>query len=168
MERVALGGADEPAVIVDYAHTPDALAQALAALRPLAQSRGGALWCVFGCGGNRDAGKRPLMGAAAREHADALIVTSDNPRDEIPQAIIKRILSGITDHMRVAVETDRARAIAVAIWNAQPADVILIAGKGHEDYQEMRGQRRPFSDQQEVRAALQRRAQARAMQEGRA
>ena len=153
MERVA-AGASEPAVIVDYAHTPDALDKALAALRPLAQARGGALWCVFGCGGNRDAGKRPQMGAAAQARADALVVTSDNPRDENPQAIIDQILQGIADQANVAVEPDRASAIVLAIENAQAADVILIAGKGHEDYQETRGQRQPFSDQRQARAAL--------------
>ncbi|MDR0457549.1 MAG: UDP-N-acetylmuramoyl-L-alanyl-D-glutamate--2,6-diaminopimelate ligase, partial [Burkholderiaceae bacterium] len=158
MEQVTADGAGAPAVIVDYAHTPDALEKALTALRPLARARGGALWCVFGCGGNRDAGKRPRMGAAAQACADALVVTSDNPRDEAPQAIIDAILSGITARARVvAVEADRARAIALAVDGAQAADVILIAGKGHEDYQEVRGQRRHFSDQQQARAALQRR-----------
>ncbi|MDR0274307.1 MAG: UDP-N-acetylmuramoyl-L-alanyl-D-glutamate--2,6-diaminopimelate ligase [Burkholderiaceae bacterium] len=161
MERVAVGGNDEPTVIVDYAHTPDALDQALAALRPLANTRGGQLVCVFGCGGNRDAGKRPLMGAKALARADTLAVTSDNPRGEDPQAIIDGILQGIADRARVTVEPDRARAIALAIEQAQATDVILIAGKGHEDYQEMRGQRTPFSDQREARAALQRRAAAR-------
>jgi UDP-N-acetylmuramoyl-L-alanyl-D-glutamate--2,6-diaminopimelate ligase len=165
MERVAPEATNAPAVIVDYAHTPDALDKALAALRPLAHARGGALWCVFGCGGNRDVGKRPQMGAVARARADTLVVTSDNPRDEVPQAIIDGILQGIVDHMRVNVEADRAHAIALAIGGAQPADVILIAGKGHEDYQETHGQRRPFSDQRVARAALQRRA---ATQEARA
>jgi len=159
MERVALRGESDPIVIVDYAHTPDALDQALLALRPLAAARGGQLVCVFGCGGNRDAGKRPLMGAAARARADALIVTSDNPRDEAPQAIIDGILQGIADRARITAEADRARAIALAIESAHATDVILIAGKGHEDYQEVRGQRRPFSDQHQARAALQRRAQ---------
>ncbi|MDR0480126.1 MAG: UDP-N-acetylmuramoyl-L-alanyl-D-glutamate--2,6-diaminopimelate ligase [Burkholderiaceae bacterium] len=161
MERVAVRGDDEPVAIVDYSHTPDALDKALTALRPLARARGGKLWCVFGCGGNRDPGKRPLMGAVVRAHADALIVTSDNPRDEDPQAIIDAILKGIADRVRVTVEPDRARAIAWAIETAQPADVILIAGKGHEDYQDVRGQRLPFSDQREARAALQRRTAAR-------
>jgi len=165
LERVAVRGNDEPAVLVDYAHTPDALDKALAALRPLARTRGGRLICVFGCGGNRDAGKRPLMGAAARSGADVLVVTSDNPRDEAPRAIIDDILQGIADRVRVAVEPDRARAIALAIEQAQAADVILIAGKGHEDYQEVRGQRRPFSDQGQARTALQQRA---AMREVRA
>ena len=155
MERVKGRNGDRPAVIVDYAHTPDALALALAALRQVARARGGLLWCVFGCGGNRDTGKRPLMGATARAGADALVVTSDNPRDEAPQAIIDAILGGIADRTRVTVEVNRARAIALAIESAQAADVILIAGKGHEDYQEVRGQRKPFSDPCEARAALQ-------------
>jgi UDP-N-acetylmuramoyl-L-alanyl-D-glutamate--2,6-diaminopimelate ligase len=158
MERVVVGGDGAPAVIVDYAHTPDALDQALLALRPLAAARGGLLWCVFGCGGHRDAGKRPRMGAAARARADVLIVTSDNPRDEDPQTIIHGILQGIPAHRAwPVIEADRARAIALAIENAQAFDVILIAGKGHEDYQETRGQRKPFSDQREARVALQRR-----------
>jgi UDP-N-acetylmuramoyl-L-alanyl-D-glutamate--2,6-diaminopimelate ligase len=161
MERVGLRDDDQPAVIVDYAHTPDALALALTASRQLAHARGGQLWCVFGCGGNRDAGKRPLMGAAARAGADALVVTSDNPRDETPQAIIDAILGGIADRTRVTVEVNRARAIALAIAGAQAADVILIAGKGHEDYQEVRGQRKLFSDQHEALAVLQWRQAAR-------
>jgi UDP-N-acetylmuramoyl-L-alanyl-D-glutamate--2,6-diaminopimelate ligase len=155
MERVqGANSAGEPLVAVDYAHTPDALEKALAALRPRAAGRGGRLWCVFGCGGERDAGKRPLMGAAAQAGADAVVVTSDTPRGEAPQAIIDAILQRIAGRARVAVQADRASAIAQAIANAQAADVILIAGKGHEDYQETRGQRLPFSDQQQARAAL--------------
>jgi UDP-N-acetylmuramoyl-L-alanyl-D-glutamate--2,6-diaminopimelate ligase len=157
LEPVQLAGG--PLAVIDFAHTPDALDKALAALQPLARQRGGKLWCVFGCGGNRDAGKRPLMGAAARAGADQLVVTSDNPRDEAPQAIIDAILGGIAGRADVIVEADRARAIARAMENAQAADVVLIAGKGHEDYQEARGQRLPFSDQNQARAALQRRAQ---------
>jgi len=155
MERVpGPHEASAPLVLVDYAHTPDALEKALAALRPLAARRGGKLCCVFGCGGNRDAGKRPLMGAAARTHADALVVTNDNPRGENPQTIIADILKGIADRVNITVEPDRASAIALAIENAQAADVVLIAGKGHEDYQEEHGQRRPFSDQACARQAL--------------
>jgi UDP-N-acetylmuramoyl-L-alanyl-D-glutamate--2,6-diaminopimelate ligase len=150
-------GAYLPVAVIDYAHTPDALEKALAALRPLARQRGGKLWCVFGCGGNRDAGKRSLMGAVAQAGADGIVVTSDNPRDEEPQAIIEEILKGISDRAQVTVEADRARAITLAIENTHGGDVVLIAGKGHEDYQEIRGQCRPFSDQHEARAALQRR-----------
>jgi murE/murF fusion protein len=144
----------KPLVAVDYAHTPDALQQALAALRPVAQARGGRLWCVFGCGGNRDAGKRPLMGAAAQQLADAVIVTSDNPRFEVPQDIIAHIVAGMPAAANVQVEQDRALAIAAAIRSAASRDVVLIAGKGHEDYQESAGVRVPFSDQEYARQAL--------------
>lgn len=151
LERVELAGA--PLAVVDYAHTPDAIDKALAALRPLAAQRGGQLWCVFGCGGDRDKAKRPLMGAAAEAGADHLVITSDNPRGEAPEAIIDDILRGV----RLAaalIEVDRARAITLALAQAQASDVVLIAGKGHEDYQEERGTRRPFSDQAEARRAL--------------
>ncbi len=153
-----LGGAGQPLVAVDYAHTPDALAQALAALAPMAAARGGRLWCVFGCGGNRDAGKRPLMGAAAQKGADRVIVTSDNPRGEVPAAIIHQVLAGTIASTQVSAEVDRAAAVAQAIAQADARDVVLIAGKGHEDYQETAGVRRPFSDLEQARAALARRA----------
>jgi len=149
-----LGNADQPLVAVDYAHTPDALAKALQALRSLAEQRGGQLWCVFGCGGDRDTSKRPLMGAMAASHADRVLVTSDNPRSEQPDAIISQILLGLTGQPEVMVQPDRALAIAQAIGQAAPHDVILLAGKGHEDYQEVAGQRRPFSDLVQARAAL--------------
>jgi murE/murF fusion protein len=149
-----LGGADQPLVAVDYAHTPDALAKALQALRSLAEQRGGQLWCVFGCGGDRDTGKRPLMGAMAASHADRVLVTSDNPRSEKPDTIISQILLGLTGQAAVMVQPDRALAIAQAIGQAAPRDVILLAGKGHEDYQEVAGQRLPFSDLVQARAAL--------------
>lgn len=144
----------QPMVVVDYAHTPDALSQALQALRPLAHARGGQLWCVFGCGGERDSGKRPLMGAAARQYADCVVLTSDNPRGEKPQTIISQILLGMLSERSAQVEVDRARAIASAVSQAQPDDVVLIAGKGHEDTQETAGVKRPFSDQAHARAAL--------------
>ncbi|MFM1907196.1 MAG: hypothetical protein RLZZ591_873 [Pseudomonadota bacterium] len=147
-----------PLVAVDYAHTPDALDQALQALRPLAQQRGGQLWCVFGCGGDRDASKRPLMGAVAAQRADLVLVTSDNPRNELPEAIIAQVLGGVAGHP-VGSEVDRARAIAHAVQTAAPADVLLVAGKGHEDYQDVAGVKRPFSDVAVVRQALQARAQ---------
>ncbi len=149
-----LGDADQPLVAVDYAHTPDALAKALQALRSLADQRGGQLWCVFGCGGDRDASKRPLMGAMAASHANRVLVTSDNPRSEKPDAIISQILLGLTGQAAVMVQPDRAQAIAQAIGQAAPRDVILLAGKGHEDYQEVAGQRLPFSDLVQARAAL--------------
>jgi UDP-N-acetylmuramoyl-L-alanyl-D-glutamate--2,6-diaminopimelate ligase len=145
MQRVN-DGDDEPLVVVDYAHTPDALDKALQAVRPLAAARGGALVCVFGCGGNRDAGKRPMMGGLAARGADRVIVTSDNPRLEDPQAIVDQILVGTTGASTVQVELDRGLAIERALREAGPRDVVLIAGKGHEDYQDAGGHKRPFSD----------------------
>ncbi len=150
----------QPLVAVDYAHTPDALSKALQALKPLAGHRGGKLWCVFGCGGDRDAVKRPLMGAIAAAHADQVLVTSDNPRSEKPQAIISQILLGLEGHVALMVEPDRALAIALAVHQAAPQDVVLIAGKGHEDYQEVAGKRLPFLDLDHVRHALGRRGNA--------
>ncbi len=144
-------------VVVDYAHTPDALEKVLLALRPLAVARGGRLWCVFGCGGNRDATKRPLMGAIAARLADRVVVTSDNPRDEVPSAILAQILAGVTGHDEIAVIEDRREAIASAVAEAADGDVIVLAGKGHEDYQEVRGVKLPFLDEAEARAALARR-----------
>lgn len=157
MEQLSLQG--QPLVAVDYAHTPDALTQALAALRPLAQARAGRLWCVFGCGGDRDPLKRPLMAAAAQQGADQVLLTSDNPRSESPTAILAQVAGG----MQPAgapwhTEPDRAQAIAQAIAQAAAADVVLIAGKGHEDYQEVQGQRLPFSDMAHARQALATRA----------
>jgi len=149
-----LGGEAAPLAVVDYAHTPDALAQALAALRSTAAARGGRLICVFGCGGNRDAGKRPLMGAAAAQGADAVILTSDNPRDEAPQAILADIVRGIGSGANARVIEDRAQAIHAALAGADARDVVLIAGKGHEPYQEIAGQRLPFSDADCAAAAL--------------
>jgi len=147
-----------PEVVVDYSHTPDALEKALIALQPLARERGGALWCVFGCGGNRDAGKRPLMGAIAQRLAQHVVVTSDNPRLEDPHAIIGQIVAGF-DAKAAAPTTieNRAAAIAHAVQHAAPADVILLAGKGHEDYQDAGGTKHPFSDLAQAAAALARR-----------
>jgi UDP-N-acetylmuramoyl-L-alanyl-D-glutamate--2,6-diaminopimelate ligase len=160
MQRVAAGAAGQPEVVVDYAHTPDALEKVLLALQPLARARGGRLWCVFGCGGNRDAAKRPMMGAVAARHAEHVVLTSDNPRHEAPQLILAQILAGIVGHDEVDVIEDRAAAIADAIARAGAADVVLLAGKGHEDYQEVAGVRRPFSDADAARAALRRREEA--------
>ena len=143
-----------PLVAVDYAHTPDALGQALDALRPLATQRGGKLWCVFGCGGDRDNTKRPMMGALAAQKADQVIVTSDNPRSEKPEAIIAQILLGMPPCSAVQVQSDRAQAIAQAIANAGVNDVILLAGKGHETTQEVAGQKIEFSDRTHAGAAL--------------
>ncbi len=147
-----LGGDAAPLIVVDYAHTPDALEKVLTTLRGTAAARGGRLVCVFGCGGDRDPGKRPLMGALAERLADAVLVTSDNPRSEDPQAIIEAIRAG----MRQAApgEADRAAAIGRAIRRAAARDVILIAGKGHEPYQEIKGVRLPFADGAVATAAL--------------
>ncbi|WP_295855985.1 UDP-N-acetylmuramoyl-L-alanyl-D-glutamate--2,6-diaminopimelate ligase [uncultured Xylophilus sp.] len=152
MECVVRDGA--PLVAVDYAHTPDAIAQALAALRPLADERGGALVCVFGCGGDRDGSKRPRMAAAAAAGADKVWLTSDNPRREDPLAILAQAAAGLPPGHPTQQEPDRARAIAAAIAAAGPHDVVLLAGKGHEDYQEIAGVRRPFSDRAEAERAL--------------
>ena len=149
------GGPGQPLVAVDYAHTPDALGHALQALRPLVAQRGGQLWCVFGCGGDRDPIKRPLMGAMAARHADRVIVTNDNPRSEQPQAIISQTLRGLVGFEPVVVQPDRALAIAQALAQADARDVVLVAGKGHEDYQEVAGVKQPFSDRVQVARALQ-------------
>lgn len=143
-----------PLVVIDYAHTPDALEKVLTALRPVAQGRAGRLWCVFGCGGGRDATKRPLMAAVAQKNADQVVVTSDNPRDESAATIVSQILLGLTHCDSVYVETDRALAIAQTLAQAQPGDVVLLAGKGHENYQEVRGVKHPFSDRTHAEAAL--------------
>jgi UDP-N-acetylmuramoyl-L-alanyl-D-glutamate--2,6-diaminopimelate ligase len=147
---------DRPLVIVDYAHTPDALDKVLAALEPVARSRGGRLVAVFGAGGGRDAAKRPQMGLAASRRADRVLLTSDNPRGEEPLAIIEAIRRGVQGP-GCTVEPDRARAIESAIAEAAAADVILVAGKGHEEYQEIAGRKLPFSDADVARAALKRR-----------
>lgn len=143
-----------PLVAVDYAHTPDALEKALRALQPAARQRQGKLWCVFGCGGDRDNSKRPLMGQAAQANADGVFVTSDNPRSEVPESIIDQILVGMQTGETLHVQADRAAAIAQAIARADARDVVLIAGKGHEDYQETKGVRHPFSDMAEAHKAL--------------
>jgi UDP-N-acetylmuramoyl-L-alanyl-D-glutamate--2,6-diaminopimelate ligase len=158
MQRI--GGEGTPLAVVDYAHTPDALAQALAALAPLARARGGRLWVVFGAGGDRDAGKRAPMGEAAARLADRVVITSDNPRTEAPEAIVDAIARGVPADRAARVEriVDRAAAIAHALVIADEADVVLIAGKGHEDYQDIGGVKRPFSDVEHARAALTRRA----------
>ncbi|MEK6210501.1 MAG: UDP-N-acetylmuramoyl-L-alanyl-D-glutamate--2,6-diaminopimelate ligase [Pseudomonadota bacterium] len=142
-----------PLVVVDYAHTPDALEKALETLRSTLSSEG-RLHCVFGCGGDRDPGKRPLMGEVASRLADRVVITSDNPRSENPRAIIDEILAGA--HPNYAIEEDRAMAILQAISGAAPQDVVLIAGKGHETYQEIGGRRLPFDDAEVAREILQR------------
>jgi UDP-N-acetylmuramoyl-L-alanyl-D-glutamate--2,6-diaminopimelate ligase len=145
------GGVLAPLAVVDYAHTPDALQKALSAARAHCRGR---LTVVFGCGGDRDPGKRPLMGAIAAELADGIIITDDNPRTESPQVIAAGIGAGIPAGRAFRVELDRARAIHAALDGARDNDVVVVAGKGHEDYQIYGQERRPFSDQQVVAAAL--------------
>ena len=147
---------DAPLVVIDYAHTPDALEKVLQALRPIAAQRGGKLVAVFGAGGDRDAGKRPVMGAIVARLTDRAVVTSDNPRSEDPLRIISQIEAGMGQPREV--EPDRAKAINLAIAQADRTDVVLIAGKGHENYQEMAGRRLPFSDAAVARDALARRS----------
>jgi UDP-N-acetylmuramoyl-L-alanyl-D-glutamate--2,6-diaminopimelate ligase len=160
-----LSGNDAPLVVIDYAHTPDALQKTLGALRDVARQRGGRLWCVFGCGGDRDAGKRPQMGAAA-EAADEVIITSDNPRSENPADIMAQIAAGMagatttgaTEGARPLLIEDRAAAILRAVKHAAKNDVVLLAGKGHEQYQEIRGRKLPFLDADHAALALAARA----------
>ena len=150
MQRI--GGGDRPTVVVDYAHTPDAIEKVLNALRPVADAGGGRLVIVFGAGGERDPDKRPLMGAVAARCADRIILTSDNPRGEDPHVILAAIGGGV--QAAHDVEPDRAKAIAGAIAAAATGDVILLAGKGHEQYQEIGGWRLPFSDERVASEAL--------------
>ena len=156
MQRVGLAGApagsgQRPAVLVDYAHTPDGLENALAACRPFTR---GQLICLFGCGGDRDRGKRPQMGAIAARLADRVVVTSDNPRSEEPQAILADVVAGIPAGTDLRVEPDRAQAISAAIATAKAEDLVLIAGKGHEDYQILATGRIHFDDREQAELAL--------------
>lgn len=146
-----LGGGDKPLVVVDYAHTPDALEKVLLALRPHAHGR---LLCLFGCGGDRDRGKRPIMAQIAERHADGVLVTDDNPRSEDRARIIDDIRAGFAKPEAVRFVAGRGEAIARLIASAAADDVVLLAGKGHEDYQEIAGIRQPFSDLQEAAKAL--------------
>jgi UDP-N-acetylmuramoyl-L-alanyl-D-glutamate--2,6-diaminopimelate ligase len=150
-----LGGGDRPLVVIDYAHTPDALDKVLTALRP-AVGEGSELVCLFGAGGERDRGKRPQMGRLAAKLADRVLVTNDNPRGEDPAAIASEIVHGIreTGNRRYSIELDRALAIASAIAEARQGDIVLLAGKGHETYQECNGSRQPFSDAEHAARAL--------------
>ncbi|MCC6472791.1 MAG: UDP-N-acetylmuramoyl-L-alanyl-D-glutamate--2,6-diaminopimelate ligase [Burkholderiales bacterium] len=147
-----LGGGGRPLVVVDYAHSPDALEQALVALGDVARACGGRLVALFGCGGERDRGKREMMGAVASRHADAIVITSDNPRGEPPEDIIAEVARGV----RIPYESvlERGEAIRRALRSAGPRDVVLLAGKGHENYQEIAGRRLPFSDLEAARLAL--------------
>jgi UDP-N-acetylmuramoyl-L-alanyl-D-glutamate--2,6-diaminopimelate ligase len=159
-----LGGGTRPLVFVDYAHSPDALEHALTTLRELLASNPSPithhpsrLICVFGCGGDRDRGKRPRMGRIAARLADRVVVTSDNPRGEEPAEIIGDIVAGVSGGARgIEIEPDRRAAILRAVAEARSGDIVLVAGKGHEDYQEIRGVRHPFSDAAVAREALSR------------
>jgi len=150
MEVVDPAALDKPMAVVDYAHTPDALAKSLGALREHCR---GSLWCVFGCGGDRDPGKRPIMGAIADDLADQIIVTDDNPRSENPEAITQAIVGGIQSHAARVIH-DRGEAIGTALKEATAGDIVLIAGKGHEDYQIYGQTRRSFSDRREAQRFL--------------
>ena len=145
------GEVSQPVVVVDYAHTPDALRQALTALRSHLH---GQLVCVFGCGGDRDSGKRPMMAQVAESLADRIVMTTDNPRDEEPRAIIEDMLAGLSRPENAQVEENRAAAIRRAVRECGPGDIVLIAGKGHEAWQEVKGRKIPFSDEAAVNAAL--------------
>jgi len=156
-----LGGQDAPLIVIDYAHTPDALEKTLSTLREVAKQRNGRLWCVFGCGGDRDPGKRPQMGKVAQA-ADHIVATSDNPRSEDPGKILEQVVAGI-DTARLGKDAlhvieDRASAILWAVRHAAKSDVVLLAGKGHESYQEIKGKKLPFLDADHAALALAARA----------
>ena len=148
-----LGGAGRPLVVVDYAHTPDALDKVLTALRPHVGAEG-RLVCVFGCGGDRDRGKRPEMAAVAERLADQVVVTDDNPRTEDPAAIVADIRAGFAQPEQVSFAGRREVAIAQAVAAATAQDIVVLAGKGHEPYQEIAGVRHPFSDLDQAERAL--------------
>ncbi len=154
MERVQTREAQDVSVIVDYAHTPDSLENLLKAARPFIKNK---MICVFGCGGDRDRTKRPLMGKIAADLADLAVVTSDNPRTEDPQQILDDVVAGIPQDVKIIVESDRAVAIATAIASAEPGDGVLIAGKGHEDYQIIGTTKIHFDDREQALQALQNR-----------
>ena len=137
--------------VVDYAHTPDAMDNVLRTMRRLTKNR---IICVFGAGGNRDRGKRPLMGKSAEKWSDVVIITSDNPRDEEPESIIEDILDGVEDKGKIKVIPDRREAIAEALNIAEEGDIVAILGKGHEDYQEIKGVKYPFSDSEVLKKFL--------------
>jgi|TARA_B110000483_G_scaffold178035_1_gene210583 UDP-N-acetylmuramoyl-L-alanyl-D-glutamate--2,6-diaminopimelate ligase len=148
-----LSNHDKTDVVIDFAHTPDALEKTLMSLRHVMHKEG-QLWCVFGCGGERDFGKRPLMGSIAEQYADRIVLTADNPRSESNKNIVAEILKGIKNKDKLHIEHDRKHAIAYAIKNAKHEDIILIAGKGHEQYQEIEGERHSFNDKEIALSAL--------------
>lgn len=159
MERLRLGPQADFSVIVDYAHTPDALEKLLRTAKDLCGA--GRVVVVFGCGGDRDRSKRPVMGAIAARYADEVIVTSDNSRSEDPRAIIQQIVGGIDPSRAVRVIPDRAEAIETAVLTARPGDLILLAGKGHEEYEITREGKRPFREREIVAQALEKRERTR-------
>jgi UDP-N-acetylmuramoyl-L-alanyl-D-glutamate--2,6-diaminopimelate ligase len=150
----SLGGQGEPLIVVDYAHTPDALEKVLKTLRPVARARAGELICVVGCGGNRDPGKRPQMAQVSAEYATRSWFTSDNPRHEDPQQILQQMLAGVSASAKVQTLVDRRQAIQSAVLQAHDEDVILLAGKGHERSQEVAGEKLYFYDVEEAQQAL--------------
>jgi UDP-N-acetylmuramoyl-L-alanyl-D-glutamate--2,6-diaminopimelate ligase len=154
MELIPRSTTRQPMAVIDFAHTPDALEQVLKTLREIAKQRAGQLWCVFGCGGERDVLKRPIMGRIAESLADHVMVTSDNPRNEVPEKIMADILVGFELPEKAHVNTDRATAILQIIRQAKPEDVVLIAGKGHEETQEIAGKKHSFSDRVHVQLAM--------------
>ena len=156
MENCGINSADAP-VYIDYAHTPDALENALSSLRVVYPKPLNKLHLVFGCGGNRDRLKRPSMGAIAEKHADSVILTSDNPRNEDPIAIVKDILEGVKNKSKFVINLDRERAIDISMMRAKKNSVVLIAGKGHEEYQEISKNRKYFSDKLMVKKLLEER-----------
>ena len=152
-----IGDSEEITAMVDYAHTPDGLRSALTGLRDHFE---GNIWCVFGCGGERDKGKRTMMGEIAEKYADRLVIANDSPRKEEGEEMVQHIWSGINNKEAVTVLRDRAQAIEFAIENARAGDVVLVAGKGHETYQDVGGNKLIFSDANQVRLALQKRSKS--------
>ena len=156
LEMINFNDTNHPLMVVDFAHTPDALEKVLEALKPIAKARGGQLICVFGCGGNRDRGKRPIMGKIAALNADRIILTSDNPRTENPEEILQQIMQGVdtANQDKISIVPDRAFAILTSVKQSLPNDTVLVAGKGHESYQEIGGKQFDFSDHDHIRLAL--------------
>ena len=156
LEMINFNDTNHPLMVVDFAHTPDALEKVLEALKPIAKARGGQLICVFGCGGNRDTGKRPIMGKIAALNANRVILTSDNPRTENPEDILQQIRQGVdtANQDKISIVPDRAFAILTSVKQSLPNDTVLVAGKGHESYQEIDGKQFAFSDQEHIRLAL--------------